>query len=107
MLQASSIIRDARRAAGLTQTALAERLGVPQSVVARLETPESNPTWTTVNRALAACGRSLTVTEAASTDGIDPTLITVGLTPGERLRLFEQNQASLQDFQRRIKPVDA
>jgi transcriptional regulator with XRE-family HTH domain len=92
VLQAANVIRDARRAAGLTQARLASRLGVPQSVIARLERPGSNPTWETVSKALDACDRELSVRPRPAKASIDPTLVERQLqyTPGERLMGFER-----------------
>ena len=100
ILQAASIIRDARRGAGLTQASLASRLGVPQSVIARLEAPGSNPTWETVGRALEACGRDLAVTVKPTKGSIDPTGVYTNLryTAGELLVGFERNYAGLREF---------
>lgn len=100
MLKAASAIRDARRAAGLTQASLASRLGVPQSVVARLERPGSNPTWETVSKALDACGRELSVRSQPAKGSIDETLVERALryTPGERLAGFERSYAEVRRF---------
>lgn len=93
MLQPSSIIRDARRGAGLTQASLASRLGIPQSVVSRLEAPGSNPRWETVCRVLEACGRDLAVTVKPTKGSIDPTLVEryLYLNPEQRLYNFERS----------------
>jgi transcriptional regulator with XRE-family HTH domain len=53
------LIRDARRAAGLTQTALADRLGVSQSAISKLEREGSNPTVETLDRVLRPTGHRL------------------------------------------------
>ena len=50
------LIRDARRAAGLTQAELAARLGISQSAIAKLEREGSNPTVETLDRVLRAHG---------------------------------------------------
>jgi transcriptional regulator with XRE-family HTH domain len=53
-------IRDLRETAGLTQKALAQRLGVSQQVIARLESGEAdNPTVTTLERIAEATGHRL------------------------------------------------
>lgn len=53
-------IRELRETAGLTQKALAERLGVSQQVIARLESGEAdNPTVTTLERIAKATGHRL------------------------------------------------
>lgn len=57
---AEELIR-ARKAAGLTQTALAERLGTTQSAVARLEGGQVSPSVATLRKYAAATGRRLKV----------------------------------------------
>jgi len=49
----------ARRAATLTQQEIAERLGVSQAYIAKLEGGEANPTLGTVGSLLATLGRRL------------------------------------------------
>lgn len=97
MPSAALIIRDARREAGLTQASLAARMGVPQSVVARLERPGSNPTWDTIARALDACGQQITVQPRSTPSSIDETLVAnrLRLTPAERLRSFEESHEDI------------
>lgn len=97
MRSAALLIRDARREAGLTQASLASRMGVPQSVVARLERPGSNPTWDTISRALDACGQQITAQARPAPSSIDETLVAnrLRLTPEERLRSFEESHEDL------------
>jgi DNA-binding XRE family transcriptional regulator len=53
-------IRELREAAGLTQRVLAERLGVSQQVIARLENGDANnPTVATLERIAFATGHRL------------------------------------------------
>ena len=49
----------ARRAAGLSQTEVAARMGTSQSVVARLETGETDARLSTLQRYASAVGREL------------------------------------------------
>jgi predicted transcriptional regulator len=49
----------ARRAAGLSQTEVAARMGTSQSVVARLETGDIDARLSTLQRYAAAVGREL------------------------------------------------
>ena len=100
MLQAATAIRDARRAAGLSQASLAARLGVPQSVVARLERPGSNPTWETVSRALDACGQELWVRARPAGQSIDETLTAAHLRipPDERLAAFKRSYDGIREL---------
>ena len=62
--QSADLVREARRVAGLTQTQLAEKLGVKQSRVAELERGEGKhgPTIGILERVAHACGRTLSLT---------------------------------------------
>ena len=85
------IVRDARTAAGLTQAELAERLGVSQPTVARLESSRSNPRLSTLERAIAATGKELELTlRPVAYPGIDESMIrsALKLSPSERLAHF-------------------
>lgn len=86
------LIRDARRAAGLTQAELAERLGVSQSAVAKLEREGANPTVGTLDRVLRATGHRLQLIAPAWSDGVDESLIRQALerTPAERIKCVER-----------------
>jgi transcriptional regulator with XRE-family HTH domain len=94
------LVREARRSAGLSQQALASRLGTTQSAIAGLESDRSSPRVATVERALRACGKQLSLTAHERNANIDETLIyeNLRLTPGERLRAFETSYASVRDF---------
>jgi transcriptional regulator with XRE-family HTH domain len=65
------LIREARLRAGLSQQALAARLGTHQSVVARWETGASEPTLATVRRAMRAAGFDLSVAVTPADDDHD------------------------------------
>jgi ribosome-binding protein aMBF1 (putative translation factor) len=54
-------VRRQREAAGLTQQQLADRAGMTQSVVARLEAGGTEPTLATLDRVARARGWELTV----------------------------------------------
>ena len=58
-MKAGSLILEARKRGGLTQTALAQRLGSHQSVIARWETGRTEPDFVTVLRAIRAAGFEL------------------------------------------------
>lgn len=93
----SVLIRSARKQAGLTQGELAERAGVTQSVIARLERGGGNPTFLTLERVLHAAGHRLELT--ASEQGlrtVDETLIEqqLALSPAERLLALDARQKS-------------
>lgn len=70
MANAAKILREARRRAGLTQRALAERARTAQSVVARIESGSTSPTLETLERLLRATGHELetALTTAAVSD---------------------------------------
>jgi transcriptional regulator with XRE-family HTH domain len=96
------LIRDARRAAGLTQAELAARLGVSQSAVAKLEREGCNPTVETLDRVLRPTGHRLQLIApawgtAADEPGpsIDVDLVArhLKLTPSERVVALEQMHA--------------
>ena len=90
MADASSLIRRARKSAGFTQNDLAERLGVSQPVVARLERAGSNPKLSTLLEVAAATEHSLKL-ELERDFGIDESMIAADLrqTPDRRLHAFE------------------
>jgi transcriptional regulator with XRE-family HTH domain len=86
-----SIIREAREAEGLTQAALARRLGITQPSIARLEAAGDEVTVATLQRALNAMGRALVLQVVPQESSVDETLLhdTLRLTPDERLKRFE------------------
>jgi len=59
-------VASARRAGGLTQVALAERSGVDQAEISRLERGASNPTVTTLVRLSSALGQRITLEPAGA-----------------------------------------
>ncbi len=79
-------VRYARRRAGLTQRQLADRSGVAQPAIARIETGRSVPRVSTFTRLIAACGMSV---EFRPAPDVDRTAIRelLRLTPRERLDL--------------------
>lgn len=108
----STLVRDARRSAGLTQAQLAERLGTTQPVVARLERADANPTFETIERALAAAGYAIELRATRRPIGqVDESQIAamLRLTPAERLRTFEashRNVAAMLANARRVPRDD-
>jgi len=91
----SSLVRSARVGAGLTQLDLAERTGLSQAAVSRLERPGANPTVHTLQRVLAATGHKLALVPIA--DEVDPTQIAerLKLTPAQRLAAHTRSQRNL------------
>jgi transcriptional regulator with XRE-family HTH domain len=91
MSDPASLLRAARRRAGLTQADLARRLGVSQAAVAKLESHRANPTVDTLADALWATGHRLTLDAPARLRGVDESLVRrhLELTPAERVRGLE------------------
>jgi transcriptional regulator with XRE-family HTH domain len=58
-MEAATLIREARRRAGLTQAQLAERSGTKQSVIARLEAGATEPSYERVAALIRGCGFDL------------------------------------------------
>lgn len=96
----STLMRDARRSAGLSQAALAARLGTTQSAVARLEADGANPRVETLTRALAACGRDLGLDARPRRSSIDETLVArqLRMSPGDRIKSFERSYANVREI---------
>ena len=99
-MSASTLIRDARRSAGLTQAQLARRLGTTQGAVAQLERAGANPTVARLDEALRATGHRLDLASAPHTPRIDETLLARNLraTSAERLAAFETAHRELEDL---------
>lgn len=85
------LLRQARRRAGLTQADLAQRLGVSQVAVAKLERSGANPTFETLDRAVWATGHYLRLDTPPRLPGVDESLIReqLELTPAERIAGIE------------------
>lgn len=77
-----------RLAAGLSQRELARRAGTSQPAIARYERTAAVPSWETLQRLAAACGRRLTIDVQIAPDPHDVELAQtlLELTPLERLR---------------------
>ena len=84
--QAARLLRYARRRAGLTQRALAERAGVPQPAIARIERGVLSPRLAPLSHLLDAAGATLEVAPRAGI-GVDRSLIRASLerTPENRI----------------------
>ncbi len=100
MSRAATMLREARMAAGLTQAALAARLGVSQSAIAKLEREGSNPTVETLDRTLRAAGFRLQLI-APAWGGIDQSLIRQALqrSPAERIKSVERMHNDMRRLQ--------
>lgn len=105
-MRGGAIIKEARRRAGLSQQALAERLGTTQSVITRWETGQRSPTFETVVRAVRACGLDLAVTLGAPDPDHDLFIReNRRLAPAERLQRMTEQVAGLQELQAASKKL--
>jgi len=91
MSASASLLKDARRQAGLTQAELARRLGVSQAAVAKLERPGANPAIATLEDALRETEQRLVLATEPVRPGIDETLVIeqLKLSPEQRLAQLE------------------
>ena len=82
----SSLIREARRRARLTQKVLAAKLGTTQSAIARWENGAVSPRVDTLDRMLRACGfeSRVLLTRALEPD-LDQLVERLAWTPKQRL----------------------
>lgn len=72
-LGVGTLLRVARKAADLSQRALARKAGVSASTVARLESSrDANPSWSTMTRLLAAANFRVTIVAAAEAEPVQP-----------------------------------
>jgi transcriptional regulator with XRE-family HTH domain len=79
-MRGGALIREARRRAGLSQAALAARVGTTQSAIARLESGATEPTLRRVADAVAACDLELPIglVPAAEVATLDVALAATG-----------------------------
>jgi transcriptional regulator with XRE-family HTH domain len=86
-----AIVQEARRRAGLTQRALAERAGTSQAAIARIERGRQSPSIETLQRILHACGLELRM-RIEPYDDHDERLIedALALAPEGRVRAVEE-----------------
>jgi transcriptional regulator with XRE-family HTH domain len=80
-------VRRLRLSAGFSQRELARRAETSQPAVARYESGAATPSWETLQRLGAACGRRLTIQAAIEPDPHDVEAADrqLALTPLERL----------------------
>jgi predicted transcriptional regulator len=98
-MEPSTLIRRARKTAGLTQAELARRARMKQPEIARLEAAGANPRLSTLKRVVAATGHSLKL-DLDEDFGLDETLIAGSLeeSPDRRLRSFESLYRFTREF---------
>jgi len=101
------MLRYARRQAAMTQRALADATGVPQSSIARIERGTTDPRVDTLQRLLRATGRELE-TEPRLGEGVDRSLIylTLAMTPDERGRSAARAGRTLATLLQQVRPGD-
>jgi transcriptional regulator with XRE-family HTH domain len=88
-----SVVREARRRAGLSQAELARRVGTTQSAIARIERGRTDPSLHRVRVMVRACGLELGTTLAPADDADWSVAQTnLRLSVDERVR---QHQAAL------------
>ncbi len=80
------LLRLAREEGGLTQKALAEKLGVTQQAVAQAERWTANPTVSYMLRWIGACGQRLSLLLNASIDDLR------GIAAGEPVRGYRDKK---------------
>lgn len=92
-------LRYARRKARLTQAELASRAGVPQPVIARIESGASMPRFDTLDRLLNVCGFSLELAPRVGL-GVDRSMIEplVAATPVDRATTAAKQARAVEDL---------
>lgn len=89
----------------MTQRALADATGVPQSSIARIERGKTDPRVDTLQRLLRATGSELS-TSARLGEGVDRSLIpvTLAMTPDERGRSAARAGRTLETLLDQVRP---
>lgn len=106
-----SLVREARKRAGLTQVVLATRAGVSHSTVARIESGAQKPSTEMVERLVRACGFEIQAGLGEPDAGTQSLFErTLGRTPTERLadatraaRFMLEGREALRDARSRVR----
>jgi transcriptional regulator with XRE-family HTH domain len=103
-MDAARVLRQARRRAGLTQRELAEKAGVPQSQVAKIESGAVVPRVDTLDRLLEAAGEGLE-SVARPGVGLDRTGYQelLAKAPVERLRQAARSAYGMARLRERVR----
>lgn len=103
-MSSADLVRSARRRCRITQRELAERTGIAQPTIARIESGRADPLFSTVQRLLAACGTEIRG-DVRPGYGIDRTQMRelLKLTHAERLAQLEGDAAGLAEFDRAVR----
>lgn len=106
MSMAGRMLRDARHRAELTQRQLAQKSGIPQETIARIERGRADPRVNTLDRLLAACEFGLESMPRLGI-GIDRTQIQalLRLSPTERLEVAVANDRHYVELRRSLRRV--
>lgn len=94
-----NLIRYSRLRAGMTQKELAERAGISQPALARIESGRIVPRIDTLQRLLGECGMSLEPMPRAGS-GVDRTTIRrmLAVSPARRLRVAVKEARNLDNL---------
>jgi transcriptional regulator with XRE-family HTH domain len=106
MSMAGRMLRESRARARLTQRQLAEKSGIPQETIARIERGRADPRVNTLDRLLGACEFGLEVLPRLGI-GIDRTQIRarLDLTPDKRLEIAMEDDRHMVEFWRNFRIV--
>jgi len=99
-MDAGGLVKQARRRARLSQRELAQRTGLDQAVIARIEAGRNRPRFDTLQRLLAATGHDLGLVEIRPSDA-DRVAIRAALALNDREResyFFKSNRNMLRMF---------
>lgn len=103
-MSAAPLLRHARKKAGLTQRELAERSGLAQPAIAKIERGHTSPRIVTLERLLRACGSRLTIMPERGF-GIDRTAIRemLRMSPEQRLERARVEGRNLEDLEKSVR----
>ena len=106
MSMAGRMLREAWRRAHLTQRQLAEKSGIRQETIARIERGRADPRVRTLDRLLEACGYGLESMPRLGI-GIDRTQIQalLRLSPTERLAVAVANDRHYIELRRSLRRI--
>jgi transcriptional regulator with XRE-family HTH domain len=95
-VKAATVLREARKRAGLTQSELAAACGLKQPTISRIERGAVDPSVETLQLLLSACDESLESMPKLGV-GIDRTLFqqVLRLSPADRLLMAAQDAQAL------------
>jgi len=85
-MDAARLLRQARARSGLSQRALAERVGISQPMISAIEGGLQDPRHGTLDKLLRACGQELDLVLTAG-EGVDATQFIAGLRRSAQARV--------------------